>query len=117
MLRKNRKRKEKDQFVGVAKKVLFVKNELEGDDAVFNCTYGDNGADDLRGEGQGEGSFLLQPEKHVEQVLVLNIVTCDGSGSTPLRHALLDDAGGDALGPGVAPPQITRGAAQPTRQP
>ena len=40
----------------------------------------------------------------------------DGRG-TPLLHALLDDAGGDALDPGEAPPQFTHGAAQPTRQP
>lgn len=74
----------------------------------------DDGTNDLRREREGEGVFLLQPEKHVKQVLVL--MTRKGR-CTLFLFGFLDDTADYVLDLIVAPPQIARGSAQPPCQP
>ncbi|CAN6324877.1 unnamed protein product [Urochloa humidicola] len=74
----------------------------------------DDGTDDLRCEREGKGVFLLQPEKHVKQVLIFEA----GKGrGTLFLFALQDDATDYVLDPIAAPPQIARGTAHPPCQP
>lgn len=80
--------------------------------SVFWITYRDDGADGLSREGEDEGVFLLQREKHVKQVLVFN-----NGRDISLLLALLDDATNDAVDSGVAPSQVAHGAAEPPDQP